>query len=221
MSYAYTTPALVQSELQATTQFSETTYPSLGDVEEWIAEESAFINGLANQVFGSTIYSSEFIDYNGEEDLFLENAPIISISSLQYNANPVGSTLGPSWVSKTEDTHYTLYKDRGVARLLLDYWTPCDGSKRFCVTYSAGYEVVPLEITKLCTKLITERVLTSLIGKNVNERNDGGTVSIGSVSITEPASYGVQSFKQLKTDIDSLKAQLLTKGINLYRFAHI
>lgn len=222
MVYLYTTPGLVQSELQTSTQFSPSTTPSLGDVEEWIAEESAYINNLANQIFGSTTYSSEFIDYDGEQDIVLENSPVISVGSVKYNEYPLGSSLGSSWTTKTEGTDYTVYKDRGVIRIIFDNFTPDPGPKRFCIdSYVAGYEVIPYEVRKLCTKLVAERVLSTLIAKNINERNDGGTVSIGSVSITEPSAYGVGSFRKLKEDIERLKEEVIKKGFSVYRFAHI
>lgn len=220
MTYAYTTPELVQAELQATIAFSSTTTPTEDDIDEWIAEESAYINSLANQVFGSTLYTSEFIDYEGGEFLVLENAPIISVTSVQYNANPIGSTLGSSWGTKTAETHYTVYKDRGIVKLL-DTWGPHTGEKRFCVTYSAGYSTIPYEVRKLATKLVAERVLNTLIQKNIAERSDGGSVSVGSISIVEPAAYGVQSYLTLRKDIELLKNSILREQTSVYRLAHL
>jgi hypothetical protein len=221
MVYAYTTHELVQSELQLSSAFSTTTLPSYDDVDEWIAEESAYINSLANQVFGSTLYSSEFIDYDGEEWLILENAPLISVTSVQYNANPLGSSLGSSWTTKSADVDYSVYKDRGALRVLFNNWRPTDGAKRICVTYSAGYTTIPHEVRKLATKLVAERILNTLIQKNINERSDGGSVSVGSISIVEPTSYGVNSYKQLKAEIEALKKEIVNGGTTVYRFAHL
>lgn len=221
MVYAYTTHELVQAELQLTSAFGTTTLPTYDDVDEWIAEESAYINSLANTVFGSTLYSSEMIDYDGEEWLILENAPVISVTSVQYNANPLGSTLGSSWVTKSSDVDYALYKDRGALRVLFNNWCPTPGAKRICVTYSAGYTTVPMEVRKLTTKLVAERILNTLIQKNINERADGGSVSVDSISIVEPTSYGVSSYKQLKLDIEMLKKDIVNGGTTVYRFAHL
>jgi hypothetical protein len=221
MVYAYTTHELVQAELQLSSAFSTTTLPSYDDVDEWIGEESAYINALANTVFGSTLYSSEMIDYDGEEWLILENAPVISVTSVQYNSNPLGSTLGSSWTTKSSGVDYETYKDRGALRVLFNNWRPVPGAKRICVTYSAGYTTVPMEVRKLTTKLVAERILNTLIQKNINERADGGSVSVGSISIVEPTSYGVSSYKQLKLDIEMLKKDIVNGGTTVYRFAHI
>lgn len=219
MVYLYTTPILIQAELQSTTDFSATTTPSISDINEWIAEESAYINALSDTVYGSTSYL-EYIDYDEEDFLFLEHSPVISITSVEYNVYPLGSTLGSSWVTKTAETHYSTYTDRGVIRIL-DQWAPEAGAKRIRVTYTAGYEVIPYEVRKLATKLVAERVLNTLIQKNVNERNDGGSVSVGSISIVEPSAYGLQSYNKLKQDIDKLKEELVSKQFRVHRLGHI
>jgi hypothetical protein len=91
------------------------------------------------------------------------------------------------------------------------------GKKRFKIIYTAGAESTPKVVQKLCTKLVAERVLSSLIFDNVNTGNDGGSISVGSISIVEPASYGVSSYKQLKSDIDKLKEDI-TGGFGVYRY---
>lgn len=220
MTYAYTTLDLVQAELQSSTAFSAATLPTSTDVSEWIAEESAYINSLANVIFGTTLFSSEFIDYDGSEDLILENGPVVSVTSVQYNSNPLGSTLGPSWSTKTADTDYSLYADRGIVRILSS-WTPEVGSKRICVTYTAGYSTVPYDVRKLCTKLVAERVIATLLAKNINERNDGGSISVGSIAIVEPSSYGVGAYTQLRKDIEQLKNDIVRKQTGVFRLGHI
>ena len=218
MSYAYTTAALIQAELQSSTAFSTGTLPTLAQVTEWIAEESEYINQLSDTIYGSTVYSSEFVDYDGENFIILENSPIISIGSVQYNTNPIGSTLGSSWVAKTEGTDYALYSDRGGIAILYNNFSPETGRKRFCITYTAGYATTPYHIQKLATKIVAERVINTLLQKNVNERNDGGSISVGSINIVEPASYGVNSYKQLKMDIEKLKDELATKQFHVFRY---
>jgi hypothetical protein len=215
MAYLYTSPELVASELRATTQFSESTNPAIGDVLEWIAEESAYINTIADRIFGSTVVSSEIHDLDGDESIFLFNSPVIAITSLQYNVNPIGSTLGPSWVTKVAETDYSLFESTGEV-MWLPSFSPSDGRKRICVTYTTGYAELPLDVQKLATKIVAERVLSTLIQQNVNERNDGGTVSVGSISITEPASYGVASYKKLQDDIERLKKDIV-KDFKLHR----
>jgi len=217
MSYTYTDATSVESELQTTTPFSGSTLPTLSQITSWIEEESAQINQDAGMYFGSTAYTTE-IDYNGEETITLKNSPIITVDLFEYNANKLGSSLGTDYKTKTEDTDFTVYEDSGEIAILFDnFSSPQTGRKRFKIAYTAGYTTTPDMIKKLATKMVTLRVLNTLITKNVNEANDGGSISVGSISIVEPASYGVNSYKQLKLDIEELKSSI-TKGFGVYRY---
>jgi len=214
---AYTTAKLVQQELRAEKQFSATTNPTIGTVNTWISEASAIIDEQAGSVFASTTYTDEYIDYEGSETILLKHAPVVSVTSVSYNNNPLGSSLGDDWDVKVADTDYSLYENRGELLLLLNNFKPSEGRKRIKVTYVAGYATAPATIQLLATKMVTSRVIESLLNNNVNEGNDGGSVSVGSISIVEPASYGVNSYKQLKSEVDTLMAQVLN-GTGVYRY---
>jgi len=62
-----------------------------------------------------------------------------------------------------------------------------------------------------------QRILNTSIQKNVMTGNDGGSVSVGSISIVEPASYGVNSYRELSNDIKILKEDIL-KGFGVFRY---
>lgn len=220
MAFEYTTTSLVQAELQSSTAFSSSTIPTDTTVTNWIQEESAYINSLADTVFGTSSVT-EYIDYDLGDTLVLEYGPVVSVTQVRYNKNKLGATAGEDWEVKTADTHYTLYSDVGHLKIL-DKWVPKTGLKRIEATYVYGYSSTPLDIQMLATKLVTQRILETLISKNVNERNDGGSVSIGSISIIEPEGYGINSYKQLKADIDELKMNIVEnfkvsrRGFHLY-----
>jgi len=204
MAYEYTTTGLVQAELNSSTAFSSDTYPSDSTVTTWIQEESAYINSLADTVFSTSTVASEYVDYSGGDTIVLQYAPITTFTSLQYNVYKLGSTLGSSWVTKTEDTDYTVYEDVGMLRLL-DSFNPKTGLKRMSLAYTYGYTSVPEEVQKLASKLVARRVIEAGLFQNISERNDGGTVSVGSISIVEPTSYGVSTYKTLRQDIEYYK----------------
>lgn len=208
MAYEYTTASLVQAELQASTAFSSSTLPTLSDVTTWIQEESAYVNSLADTVFSTTAVSSEYIDYDGGDVLVLQYAPVTNFTTLHYNTNKLGSTLGSSWVQKTEDTDYTVYADLGMLHLL-DSFSPKKGLKRLRAAYTYGYTTTPETVQMLVTKLVARRVIQTLLTKNINERNDGGSVSVGSISIVEPTNYGVGTYRQLNMDIEELKRRIV------------
>jgi len=212
----YTTAEKVQYELQASSAFDATTVPSLSTVTDWIEEESAFIDSQTNTSFSQTT-TTLTLDYNGEEVIPLKDSPLISVSQFLYDTNSFGNASGADWVAKTEDTHFSLYKERGEIVLMLTNFTPAEGRKRFKIEYVSGYASTPATIQMLATKKVALRVLNTLISGNVNSRNDGGSVSVGSISIVEPENYGVNSYKQLVTDIKDLEQQIArTDGIYRY-----
>lgn len=203
----YTTPELVQAELRASTAFSSITNPSLATVNIWINEISRLIDDISGTTYGSTEYT-EYFDYDGSERIQLRNSPIISISSIAENTAPAGET--ESWTTKTSGTHFLAYNNKGEILIIPGKWSPKDGYKNIKIVYTAGYSSIPAKVQMLATLMVTNRVLSSLINSNVNEGNDGGSISVGSISIVEPASYGVNSYKQLKQDIIDLKKELMT-----------
>ncbi len=213
--YSYCEASDVQAELRATTAFSSSTTPPLITVEQWISEASAEINRLAGDVFGATTYTQEF-DLDGQCLIQTRHSPIISVTSFLYNQNPLGSASGTSYLAKTEDTDFTVYKESGEIAWLSSFH-PADGRKRVKVTYKAGYLEVPAYIQTLCVKMVAERVLSSLLNANVNEGSDGGSISVGSISIVEPGAYGVQNYRRLQSDVAEGKKSLAV-GTGVYRY---
>jgi hypothetical protein len=121
--------------------------------------------------------------------------------------------------TKVEDTDFSVDLNKGQIEILWSNWKPAVGTKRIQVTYKAGYVNTPLTVQKLATKMVSQRILNTLIQKNVNEGNDGGSVSVGSISIVEPASYGVNSYKSLKSEIDELKKEV-SSGFSMHRYTN-
>lgn len=213
---SYTTATLVEAELRATSAFSGSTIPTLTQVTTWIDEECAMIDNKANFVAAQTTYT-EFVDYTGSDLILLKHSPIISISSLSYNTNPIGSSLGEAWVAKVAETDYTVYEGKSKIYLIPYNFSPKCGPKRFKIVYSAGYETTPKTIQSLATKKVALRVLDTLLTSNVNEGSDGGEVSVGSIRIVEPGNYGGKSLLQLKDSIKELEDSLLS-GTGVYRY---
>lgn len=206
----YTTTSNVEIELRATESFSTSTNPTLETVTQWIEETDAYIDSLAGRSFERTL-RTENCDYNGDEYLVLRNSPIDSIESVQYATYPLGSENYPSYDTLTEDSEFTAYNDQG--RIVWNYnvFRPTEGRKRFLVSYYSGSSDIPSDVKMLATKMVAQRVLNSLLNSNVNTSNDGGSVSVGSISIVEPASYGVNSYVKLGDTIEQLKQGIIGK----------
>jgi hypothetical protein len=210
----YTTAALIEAELRATTALSATSSPTLMTVTTWINQESGYVDSISGTKYASTQYT-EYFDYNNEDRIQLRNSPLISIDKFEYNSASLGST--PTWSEMTEDTAFISYPKYSEVLLVPGVFSPKDGYRNIRIQYTAGYAStdIPEPIKLLTTKLVANRILSSLINSNVNEGNDGGSISVGSISIVEPASYGVNSYKQLKTDIKDLEEKLITGTVIL------
>lgn len=215
---AYTTSTYVEEEIRATDSFSTATNPTLATVERWIDESDSYINDLAGRSFESTSYNAE-LNYDGVSSrIMLENSPIITVDNFLYYTDTLGSaSYLTSSVLKTEDTHFTVYEDKGYLDILFEQFQPTLGKKRFNITYTAGYGTIPTSIQMLSTKMTAQRVLNSLLSNNVDQTNTGGSVSVGSISIVEPADVGLGTYKQLGIDIKDLQ-NVVAGEFNVHRY---
>lgn len=214
---AYTTPTLIEAEIRASANLSSTTVPSLSQVTSWIAETDAYIDHLSSNAYAQQTVADEYVDYNWQSELILRKSPVISVSSLLYNTNTLGSSDGEGWLTKAEGTDYVINKPAGTLILPFTTFSPKPGIRRFKVTYVAGYSSTPPVVQMLATKMVAARIIDSLLSSNVNEGNDGGSISVGSISIVEPASYGVNTFKTIKSEIAQLQ-QDLVRNFSVYRY---
>jgi hypothetical protein len=214
---SYTTAALVEAELRTDAAFSGSTSPTLTQVTSWITEESAYIDHITADEYTQTTTTDEWLDYDGGDFLYLRHSPVISVSSLSYNKNDLGSSLGEDFEVKTAGTDYILEGKSGLILLPFTSFNPHTGKRRFKVTYVHGFSSTPSTVQKLATKLVVDRVLSSLLNQNVNEGTDGGSISVGSVSIVEPGAYGVGNYRRLKEDIEMLKKELAVRT-GVYRY---
>ncbi len=212
----YTTPELIQAEMRAEVPFSTTTYPTLVQITQWIAENDSYLDKLAGRTFASTQYT-EVLDYANEDVIYLENAPVISVDTFNYATIALGATGHPTYAAKTEDTDFTVYEDRGEVEILASNFTPSAGKKRLQIVYTAGYTTPPAYIEMLATKLVAKRVIDSVLAKDTNEKQSGKSISVGSISIVKPADFGTASYSELQGDIANLKMELLQGRLN-YRY---
>lgn len=213
---AYTTASLVEQEVRATTSFSTSTNPTLATVNNWIDEITDYINGLSGQSWETTT-ATEYFDYDGVPEFYTRVSPIITVGSLSYNTSPDGST--PTWETRTATTDYVVDEDLGRVRINTNKFKPKIGRKKgIRIIYDGGYSSVPARIQMLATKMVTERLLSSLLNDNVESRNAGGSISVGSINIVEPGDYGVGTFKQLQSDIRRLQDELTHTNFKVHRY---
>lgn len=214
MEYSYVTATQVARELRVTDDFSSSTVPTLESIQEWIKQESAEVNGLSGRKYGITSYS-EVIDYSGEEIITLKNAPVQEVTDVLYSGWSLGTTEYSLTEQKVEDRDYAVYAEEGEIAILPG-WAPQVGRKRIQIDYLAGFSEIPGDIQKLVAKKVAKRTIDTLLSKDVNEKQSGKSVSVGSISIVKPANFGVTQYGVLKNDIDELETKIL-KGTSAYR----
>lgn len=217
MAYQYTTPELVQSEIQGASPFDNETFPSRDDIYNWIEEESSYINAISGRIFGSATVTDEFVDLSGDDDILLPVSPILSISKLEFNKNRIGHEDGPDWEDKTsaQDIEWLLYEDVGRIHIIRDNWNPKPGRRRVRISYTYGYADTPLTVRTLTSKLVAKRVIDSLLANKLFE-GDTGEVSIGTMRVVEPRDLSVSAYRKLDEDIDKLKGRL-HDGFRVFR----
>lgn len=207
MTYTYTTASLVKNELRVTTDFASTTVPSLDTINNWIEEESEFINHLAGKTYGVTEYTEVLDIKPGTDTLYLLNAPIVEVDSVKYSEYPLGDSNYSLSIEKTEDVDFTVYDKEGVIKTLS--WKPQAGRKRVEVVYTAGSGVLPLIVQKLATKMVAKRVMDTIIEADLNEQKSGKTVAVGNVRITKSTSFGIAQYQEITREIKDLQDKIV------------
>lgn len=219
MVNSYTTAALVAAEIRADTAFSSTTTPTLASVQNWIEEESKMIEIKSGQVFGSTVESSIYFDYDGSGIFRVPKTPVISITGLEYNVNSNNTTS--SWVTLQDGYgyNYLTYKDEGEVEFIgganaTNKVSPIAGKKNIRLTYTYGYSSTPLEIQKLCSLLVAKRVILTLINSQGN--TEGGDIQVGTIRVSDPSNYSLGYLKSMNQEIDALFSNI-GQGLNTFR----
>jgi hypothetical protein len=211
----YTTPELVIAELRGEEDFTEYTIPKLSTVNTWISQYSDHINNLTSNYYssGTTV---DYYDADKNLNLYLKKTPVLSVEGVYYNDKYDGDT--DNWVEKINGIDYTVYPEEGYIKINTRYWTDLKrASRNLRVEYTYGYDNVPPAVEMLATKLVAQRLLDTLMSQSLEERNAGGSISVGDIRIVEPANYGVGTYRELKNSIKELQEEVV-KGFRVYRY---
>lgn len=198
----YTTIARVSAELNGFTLNASST-PSSSDVSQWITDASEQVDLMTETVWGSTTVSSEYYDYDGSGILRLENTPIIAVSSLLWESSGINATA--TWGSLTEGrlatNSFIVYKEEGELQFHGNT-KPSAGYQNICVSYTHGYASIPVKVADLTTKIAAQRVIKTIVDGSAT--NEGGTVSVGTISVSDPSNFGNERLRELDNEIKSL-----------------
>jgi len=194
----YTTIEKVSAELNGLLITSDT-IPSIDTVTNWITETDAEIDRRAGKTYAQSTYVDIMDIRDGDCGVFrLSTTPVISITSLEYNAENLGDT--PVWTEKTEAVDFFMYEDTGEIEATPKWSNIKSGNKRLKVTYEAGHATTPGYITSLASKMVAKKVISAKL--NETSSQDGGSISVGSISISDPTNFSISYIKNLNYDIN-------------------
>jgi hypothetical protein len=190
----YTTASYVEAELRADAVFSSSTTPTLAQVTTWIQEASREIELRGGDVYSSVLVSSAVYDYDGNGIFRFPKKPVLSSPApvLIYNGDAIDSSK------------YYFYPDEGEVEFSGTY--PTSGKQNIIATYGYGYTSTPLEIQRLATLMVAKRCISTMANSQSN--TEGGSVQVGTISVSDPSSYSLTYIKNLNQEINDLFSQL-------------
>jgi len=204
---AYTSVTNVSNELAGYT-IDSSSVPSSSVVEGWIRESDEEINLNTGMLWSSTTASSEVHDYDGSGVLFTKYNPVLAVSELLVESNGLGASTS-SYQSLTEGrtnaNDYIIYKPEGEINFHGSR-KPQAGFQNLIVSYTYGFENVPEYITRLSTLMTAKRLIESV--QSGSATNEGGTVSVGTISVSDPGSFGTTHLKLINSEIKEILSKI-------------
>jgi len=190
---AYTTISEISAELGGFS-LTASSVPTSTQVESWISDAEKEVNEVTGRVWESTTITSsayEYADYHGNGRIILQNAPVISVESVEYDSDGIGAA-STAWSTITEgrlDTNgFVLYKEEGLLNLHSSTGKQVPtGLQNVRITYTYGYSTVPLHIKRITTLIVAKRLILSVANKAGSE--EGGSISVGTISVDDPNNY--------------------------------
>ncbi len=205
----YATVQDVSNELNGLT-IDASSVPSSATVDTWIAQESKFLELDTGRIWGSETITNEYLDYDGSGYLRLDKAPIISITKLENERNGINGT-SEVWLELTEgrtvSNSFIKYKDEGELKFH-GSTLPIAGYQNIRVTYIAGYTSTNSAVVSIVAKKVALRVIDAAL--NEQSSAEGGNVTVGAISISDPSVFSLDRVKSMTSDIQSLSKSLGT-----------
>lgn len=178
-SYALTTVADVKESLGIAS--GDTSKDNL--IVRKINQATDMIESYCNLSYGHhfklTTYTNEEYDGSGTNQLSLKMRPVTTVTSFQYRDTTVNQD---DW-SDTETDLYFGSLDAGILDLL---YTQTGNWNRYRVTYTAGYDPIPADLSEACVGLTCFLVENSSSGTAVKKKQEGQR----SIEFFDPSSGG-------------------------------
>ena len=209
---SYITVEQVSEELNGLSITASTT-PSTDTINSWIEQESDLLERETNKIWGNATITDEILDYDGSGVIRTNYSPIISITSVYYD----NGTTSENWVELTEGKYNDFITYNTEGELILTSNNISYGRQKIKITYVAGYSVPNATVQKIISKRVAQRVISTIL--NEQGSSQGGSISVGAISISDPTTFSVNNYQRLDKDIDMLISSL--GSLKVYRYNRI
>ncbi len=183
---------------------SATSNPNINTVYDWIADSQSEIALKSGNLYGTTTITDEIQDYDGGGITRTDYAPIVSVTSVYKEVNGINAA-SESWVELTEgrtlSTDFYTYKSEGEI-IYHGANSPTAGYQCIKLTYIAGTETIPNTVARLATLITAKRVVSAV--QNNSATTEGGTVSVGTISVSDPTRFGQDHVRLMDSEISYL-----------------
>ena len=112
---------------------------------------------------------------------------------------------------RTQSEDFIMYLDEGIAYLHrnVNNISPRVGKRNIRKSYTYGYLTTPRRVKRLSTLLAAKRYILSVANKSGTE--EGGSVSVGTISVNDPNNYIFNHLGRVNMEIEQLYNQVFTK----------
>lgn len=206
ISYSRVRKAILRAESEIEerigTKFKSTTVTNeIYDFDQYTSYKSAeqLRTYSTDMVVGSR---NDYMNTNLNDKIQLNNAPILTITSLYKNN--AGKSQTDNWELLTEQTgssgDFIVNKDTGHITFINNM--PSIGMRRIKTTYTYGYSSIPKIVEKLCILLTVRDILVSKAHSSQFDSID--SVSLEGISISKGITSTVSYFTWLVEEIERL-----------------
>jgi hypothetical protein len=142
-----------------------------------ISSSDALIDMRTGRSFSTTTGNVEYLNVNNEQKtFFLNNYPIITLSSVEQNTEEEINT--PIWSTSTQglgNDYLTNSEDLKIGRIRFIQNFPIPGNDQIKVTYDYGYADTPALINELSKLLSIRQLANSTVYKSIFMGRDNYT----------------------------------------------
>jgi hypothetical protein len=164
-------------------------------VQSLITAVSAWISSYCARSFVGVTAYSEIRNGNGQQEMYLAEAPVQAITSLT-----IGSTVIPVQPAINQAGYFLIPSSDavGCTQLALYGYEFCRGRRNIFISYTAGWSSIPLEITQACNELVVSAYRRGARGPDLRSQViDAQTISFDLKAMPVTAAAMLNKYRKI------------------------